>query len=104
MKTFILFFGVILTSGFARADIIWHLDKIEKIDVLESSPVQYDITYELACGDQEPQAMKFVTATETVIGMVAQQDTSVVCIAPYSVQTQRFQGESGDPTTVSILH
>lgn len=104
--------SVILFAGFAvpfaaSAAPHWRTAHVTDIQVLESSPVQYDVVYEQRCDDTAAQAIKLVTPTEVVLGVAVNHDPTFRCSPDQpivSLQKLRVQGANTDPAALRPLN
>ncbi len=86
---------------------VWRTARVLKVDVLESLPPAYNITYVGRCNDKQAKVVKIATASETIIGVAVERERSASgCRANEpraALVTLREPGETSDPSTVRIL-
>src|SRR4051812_18309742 len=86
---------------------VWATARILKIEVAESLPPSYEVTYIARCNDVATQQIKFTAGDETVVGLAVKRDlTRAGCTLgqpPVSKATARVAGAANDPATVRAL-
>ncbi len=100
----VLFVGVAAQAEAPAAR--WRTARIRNIAVLESLPVQYDITYVAQCNDLETKVIKFTDGGDTVMGLAVKRGEATDCThgePPMKKKTIRVEGDATDSGTVKIL-
>ena len=108
MKNGLLGFVLLLgMSTTAFADTEWVTAEVTNITVLESLPVQYQLSYQVYCNEVDAQEIKFVRGIEAVVGVAVKVDHSKDgCLEQEetpTIRTLTIERSVGSVGTVSIL-
>jgi hypothetical protein len=88
-------------------DAVWATARILKIQVAESLPPSYEVTYVARCNDTAAQFIKFTTESETVVGVAVKRDLTGTGCAQNEPRVSkamvRIAGAANDPANVRAL-
>jgi hypothetical protein len=103
-----LFLGLapsfVLASGTAEPETFWNLAKIQLVKPLETFPLQYEITYERLCYQNQADAhpLKFLVGNELVIGVALKSQPSMSCSGK-TLEKIMLDRVSNEPQSIKFL-
>lgn len=101
--------ALVLTAVSAHAEeekSVWRTARVLKVDVMESLPPQYDVTYVARCNDLEARVIQFQAGSDTVVGVAVKRGPLSQCTEgekPFEKKNIKAVGSMTDTGSVKVL-
>jgi len=63
-----------------ESQIQWHTSKVTQLEILETLPVQYRLTYQASCKQTAVRKIKFRVGNELVVGVASRLNHALDCV------------------------